>query len=101
MLNKNFLFSIITFSILLFFTSIIKNEYRILEKDIDKFKTKIANIEKDLFESQLEYYYLSTPEKLSERIKFFTNDDYLHMDYSNIYLSFKSFIEHQNKLSKK
>ena len=101
MFNKNIIFSVLIFSFLLFFTSIIKNETRVLEKDIEKYSFYIANLEKDLFESQLEFFYLSTPKKLSERMNFLTNDNYIHMNYSNIYLNLQSFIEHKNKLSKK
>ena len=50
---------IIIFSTLLFLTSVIKNETKLLEKDIEKYEIAIADKEKDLFESQLDFYYIS------------------------------------------
>ena len=101
MINKNLLISIVIFSSLLFLTSIIKNETRLLEKDIKKNEIKISNIEKDLFENQLEFYYLSTPKNLSQQMKLLSDEKYFHMNYSDIYLSFESFLGQQKKLSKK
>ena len=101
MIKRNLLLSIIIFSTLLFLTSVIKNETKLLEKDIEKYEIAIADKEKDLFESQLDFYYLSTPKNLTQKMKLLSDEEYFHMDYSNIYLSFKSFIYQQKKISKK
>ena len=42
---------------------------------------KIAQAEKDLYETELDYSYLSSPKILSDKIKNFTID-YQPMDYS-------------------
>ena len=92
---------LLIFSSLLFGTSIIKNETRKIEKNISKLNSKIKILEKDLYETQLDYFYLSSPKILSEKINFFSNEKYKHMNYSNIYISLESFISSQNKLTKK
>ena len=72
MINKKSLITILIFSILLFVTSIIKNETRKIEKkNISKLNSKIKILEKDLYETQLDYFYLSSPKILSEKINFF------------------------------
>ena len=68
MINKKSLITIFIFSILLFITSIIKNETRKIEKNISKLNSKIKILEKDLYETQLDYFYLSSPKILSEKI---------------------------------
>ena len=62
--KKNFLISIIVFSILLFCTSIIKNKTRIIEKNIFEHNLKISKLNKDLHEGLLDFNYLSSPKNL-------------------------------------
>ena len=56
--------SITIFLFLLGTTSIIKNQTRIIEKEILKFEKKIAEASKDLNETELDFFYLSTPSNL-------------------------------------
>ena len=60
--------SIGIFSILLSIASAIKNQTRIIEKSIYKIDRKIATIEKDLYETELDYFYLSSPRNLSKKL---------------------------------
>ena len=101
MLNTKLIISILVFSFLLFFTSIIKNKTRVIEKNIIFYEKKISNLEKELFESQLDYYYLTSPNSLQEKISFLTSDQYIYMDFSQIYLNYENFILDQKKISKK
>ena len=55
-------------------------------KNISKLNSKIKILEKDLYETQLDYFYLSSPKIPSEKINFFSNEKYKHMNYSNIYM---------------
>ena len=55
MINKKIIISITIFSVLLFFTSIIKNKTRIIEKNISNNKIKIAVLEKEIYETQLDF----------------------------------------------
>ena len=57
MFKINLIISIFIFSILLGVTSAIKNKTRIIEKSIYKIDKKIAAIEKDLHETQLDCFF--------------------------------------------
>ena len=89
------------FSFLLFFTSIIKNKTRVIEKNIFLYEKKISKLEKELYENQLDFHYLSSPKILQEKISFLTTDEYKYMSLSKIYLDYNDFILDQKKLSKK
>ena len=91
--------SLCIFSILLGITSFIKNQTRIIEKNIYKIDRKIAVIKKDLHETELDYSYLSSPNNLSERIKDLAFIEYMPMDFSRIYLNYKDFIDSQKKIT--
>ena len=65
MQNKKLLISIVIFSFLLFFTSIIKNKTLVIEKNINNLERKISYVEKELYESQLDFHYLSSPKNAS------------------------------------
>ena len=99
--NIKLIISIAVFSFLLFYTSIIKNKTRVIEKNIISYEKKIYNIKKELYESQLDFYYLTSPKKLQEKISFLTNDQYQYMSISKIYLNYDNFILEQKKISKK
>ena len=99
--NKKLTISILVFSLLLFCTSIIKNKTRIIEKNITLYEKKIFNLEKELNESQLDFYYLTSPQILQEKISFLTSDKYQHLGISKIYLDYNNFISDQKKITKK
>ena len=99
--NKKLTISILVFSLLLFCTSIIKNKTRIIEKNIILYEKKIFNLEKELNESQLDFYYLTSPQILQEKISFLTSDKYQHLGISKIYLDYNNFISDQKKITKK
>ena len=87
------------FSILLGVTSLVKNKTRIIEKKIYKADRRIIIIEKDLHETELDYFYLSSPKNLSAKIDNFSYIEYIPMDFSRIYLSYKNFSDSQKKIS--
>ena len=95
----NLLISICIFSILLGITSAIKNQTRIIEKSIYKIDKKIAASEKDLYEIELDYSYLSSPNNLSVKIKDLAFIEYVPMDFSRIYLNYRHFIDYQKKIT--
>ena len=95
----NLLISICIFSILLGITSTIKNQTRLFEKSINKLDKKIAIIEKDLYETELDYFYLSSPNNLSKKIKNLSFIEYIPMDFSRIYLNYKDFMEFKKKIT--
>ena len=87
------------FSILLGVTSLVKNKTRIIEKKIYKVDRRIVIIEKDLHETELDYFYLSSPKNLSAKIDNFSYIEYIPMDFSRIYLNYKNFVNSQKKIS--
>ena len=91
--------SVITFSILLIVTSIIKNQTRETEKKIHNLSKIITAKEKDLNESQLDFTYLSSPLIIHDKIKLIDNEKYVTMEYSKIFLSMSSFLNLQSKLA--
>ena len=95
----NLIISICIFSILLSITSAIKNQTRIIEKSIYKIDRKIAIIEKDLHETQLDYFYVSSPGYLSKKIKQLAFIEYIPMDFSRIYFSYRDFTDSQKKIT--
>ena len=95
----NLLISICIFSILLGITSTIKNQTRLIEKSINKLDKKIAIIEKDLYETELDYFYLSSPNNLSKKIEDLAFIEYLPMDFSRIYFSYRDFTDSQKKIT--
>ena len=99
--NSRLTLSIAIFSFLLFFTSIIKNKTRVIEKNIMSYENKIFNLEKELYESQLDFYYLTSPKLLQEKLSFLTTDEYQSVGISNIYLDYDNFVFDQKKLSQK
>ena len=89
------------FSLLLFCTSVIKNKTNIIEKNIVFHEKRIFTLEKELYESQLEFNYLTSPKILQEKLSFLTNDQFQNMSFSNIYLDYDSFILDQKKITRK
>ena len=65
------------FLILLIITSIIKNQTRITEKNIYNLNKKITLKEKDINESQLDFYFLSTPAEVEKKIRLLGWNNYL------------------------
>tara|TARA_B100001057_G_scaffold491006_1_gene580371 strand:- start:640 stop:978 length:339 start_codon:yes stop_codon:yes gene_type:complete len=91
--------SLLIFSVLLGLTSAIKNQTRIIEKKIYKTDNRILIIEKDLHETELDYFYLSSPKNLSTRIKDLSFVEYIPMDFSRIYSNYTNFVDSQKKIS--
>ena len=101
MLKTKFIVSLLIFSFLLFFTSVIKNKTRVIEKKIVLAETNINNLKQSLNESQIDFFYLTSPKILKEKLQFLTSEEYEHMTFSKIYLDYESFIKSQKNLSKK
>ena len=99
--NTKIIASIAIFSLLLFCTSIVKNKTRIIEKNIESYEKQIFTLKKELFESQLDFNYLTSPKMLQEKLSFLTSDSYQNISISNIYLDYNNFILDQKKITKK
>ena len=90
----------IIFLILLIITSIIKNQTRTWEKKLLKISKKIALQEKDINESQLDFYFLTSPAEIEKKIKILGINNYSPIENSKIFLSLSNFADIKKKLSK-
>ena len=99
MLNKNLLLSLFIFSILMIFTSVIKTQTRVIEKKIYMYEKKLANIKNNLHEAQLDYYYLSSPQFIANKIREYSEKDYESIEYYRIYFSLEEFLSEGRKIS--
>ncbi len=97
MFKIKILLSIIIFSFLLFGTSIIKNETREIEKKIITLNNNYNLKIKDLVESQLDLSYLTSPLMIENLISQ-TDEQYIPMQYSKIFLNMKDFLNLENKI---
>ena len=100
MFKKSVIVSLSIFFILMIFTSIVKNNTRNIEKNIEKLVREISLLERELEDAKIDFIYLSTPEKLREKLTDLTNTKYLSYDYSRIFLSTKDFINHTSQETK-
>ena len=100
MFNKKLFVSLVIFSTLMVFTSIIKTKTRLIEKNINFNEKKIAILENEIYESQLDYYYLSSPDYLTKKIIEYSNEEYLSIKYSRIYFTLDEFLEGQKNTVK-
>ena len=89
----------IIFLFLLVVTSIIKNQTRIIEKKLFKLDKKIALKEKDINESQLDFYFLTSPAEVEKKIKILGINNYSPVENSKIFLSLSNFADIKKKLS--
>ncbi len=90
---------IIIFLFLLIITSIIKNQTRIVEKKLYKLNEKIALKERDINESELDFYFLTSPAHLEKKIKILSHNNYSPIKNSKIFLTLSNFTNIQNKIS--
>ncbi len=91
MFKLKFIISFIIFSSLLVYTSVIKNQTRDLEKNIINISKIIHKKEKDFYESQLDFSYLTSPIIIEKKIEHLDNIEYLPMEFSKIFLGMSDF----------
>ena len=89
--------TIFTLAILLGITSTIKTQTRIIEKKVTKLNKNIISMKRNLHETKLDLFYLSSPRQLEKRINDLSLVEYLPMDYSRIYLNYNDFLNFQKK----
>ena len=91
MFRKSIIISLSVFFILMIFTSIIKNNTRNIEKNIERLSREVSILEKDLNDSKIDFIYLSSPEKLTKNLSVFDNEKYFIYDRSRIFFSTDEF----------
>ena len=99
MFKMKFIIASSIFVSFLLFTSTIKNKTRVIEKNISNLTTKIYIKTKDFNEAQLDLHYLTSPAEIEKRLSIIGFDNYLPINYSNIFFDISDFTEIQNKIS--
>ena len=85
---RNILILIILISGLIF-TSLIKNKTRLLEKELLYLDKEINILSSDLSEASLDFYYLTTPERIFLLAKNFLDENFMYYKESQIKKSIK------------
>tara|TARA_B100001989_G_scaffold253019_1_gene237525 strand:- start:621 stop:953 length:333 start_codon:yes stop_codon:yes gene_type:complete len=97
MFKSKTILSIVIFTSLLILTSFVKNQTRLIEKNISKLTENTNKLEKILHESQIEFFYLSSPSYISDKIKIFSDEQYFSIGHSNIYSSLNEYKQNNFK----
>ena len=100
MINLKVLISIFVFSMLLVLTSTIKTKTRIIEKNITSLSSKVLLTEKNINEAQLEFFYLTSPAEIENRLSLIGLENYKPIEYSNIYFDISDLINNNTTTSK-
>ena len=72
----------------------------LLNNKILKKETIVLSLEKNLYESQLDFFYLSSPEYLSKKILELSFEEYHPMNHSEIYLSHNDYVKEKTNRTK-
>ena len=100
MFKKSLILSLTVFFTLMIITSVIKNKTRNLEKEIEKINKEVAFLEKELSDAEIDYIYLSSPNKLKKSLSALGKEEYLSFDRSRIFFSIEQFLKHSLKEAK-
>ena len=73
----------------LIFVSLIKNKTRLLEKELTSLNDEITTLNSNLAEANLDFQYLTTPERISLLAKDFLDENFSYYNESQIKESFK------------
>ena len=101
MFNRPLIFSLSVFLFLMIFTSIIKNNTRNIEKNIEKLNTEVSILKNELLNAEMDFIYLSSPDNLEKKILSLNRKKYSTYDFSRIFLSTEEFINFSSKQTKK
>ena len=99
MFKTKLIISITIFISFLVVTSAIKNETRIIEKEIYNLNTKIKIKRNNLNEAQLDFHYLTSPAQIEKKLNLTDFNKYQPIKYSNIYFDINDFIKINNKIT--
>ena len=91
--------SITIFVTFLLITSAIKNKTRIIEKQISYLNKDILIKEKNVNETELDFFYLTSPTELEKKLNLIGINNYKPIQYSNIYFNISDLSKIQNKIS--
>ena len=99
MFNLKLFFSLAVFTFLLIITSLVKNQSRIIEKQIKGLNIKIIAKEKNISEAEMEFSYLSSPNEVEKKFKSGDLEKFEPIKHSNIFYDVNDFNTLEKKLS--
>lgn len=99
MFKTKFIISISLFISFLVITSAIKNETRLIEKKISNLKDKVLFKEQDINETQLDFYYLTSPAEIEKKLNLIGFENYQPIEHSKIFHNLISLESIQKKTS--
>ena len=100
MFNLKFILSITIFISLLIVTSFIKNQSRIIEKKILKINSQVISKEKNLSETELDFFYLTSPSEIEKKVEKNNLDNFQPIEHSKIFTNIVDFTNIEKKLSR-
>ena len=99
MFKTKFGLSASIFIAFLVITSSIKNETRIIEKKLSSLNIKVLLKKKDINETQLDFYYLTSPAEIETRLNKIGFENYEPIAFSRIFFNLNDFIKQNKKIS--
>ena len=99
MFNSKLFFSLLVFTFFLIITSLVKNQSRIMEKQIKGLNINILTKEKNISEAELEFSYLSSPNEIEKKFKSRDLKKFEPIKNSNIFYDIHDFNIVEKKLS--
>jgi len=99
MSKTKLIMSITIFVTFLLITSAIKNKTRIVEKQISYLYKDILIKEKNVNETELDFFYLTSPTELEKKLNLIGLNNYKPIQYSNIYFNISDLTKIKNKIS--
>lgn len=99
MFNSKLFFSLAVFTFFLIITSLVKNQSRIIEKQIKGLNIKIIAKEKNISEAEMEFSYLSSPNEIEKKFNSKDPEKFKPIKHSNIFYDVDDFNTLEKKLS--
>tara|TARA_Y100000768_G_C23862753_1_gene626529 strand:- start:259 stop:597 length:339 start_codon:yes stop_codon:yes gene_type:complete len=99
MFNSKLFFSLAVFTFFLMITSLIKNQSRIMEKQIKGLNINILSKERNISEAELEFSYLSSPNEIEKKFKNRDLEKFEPIKHSKIFHGIHEFNIIEKKLS--
>ena len=99
MFNSKLFFSLAVFTFFLIITSLVKNQSRIVEKQIKGLNINIIAKEKNISEAEMEFSYLSSPNEIEKKFNIRDLEKFEPIKHSNIFYDIRDFNILEKKLS--
>ena len=99
MFNLKLFFSLAVFTFFLIITSLVKNQSRIIEKQIKGLNIKIIAKEKNISEAEMEFSYLSSPNEIEKKFNSGDLEKFEPIKHSNIFYDVQDFNTLEKKVS--